>query len=49
MDLMQEDEVHWQGRIISRPADVTCIRDYMQVRDATLVTQVMDVEIKTAQ
>ncbi|KAM9440474.1 LOW QUALITY PROTEIN: uncharacterized protein CXorf58 homolog [Clarias gariepinus] len=30
MDLMQEDEVHWQGRVISRPADVTCIRDYMQ-------------------
>ncbi|XP_053341898.1 uncharacterized protein CXorf58 homolog [Clarias gariepinus] len=30
MDLMQQDEVHWQGRIISRPADVTCIRDYMQ-------------------
>lgn len=33
MDLMMEDEIHWQGRTISHPADVMCIRDYMQVRD----------------
>ncbi|KAB5522210.1 hypothetical protein PHYPO_G00157020 [Pangasianodon hypophthalmus] len=30
MDLMMEDELHWQGHTIARPADVTCIRDYMQ-------------------
>ncbi|XP_017315724.1 uncharacterized protein CXorf58 homolog isoform X2 [Ictalurus punctatus] len=30
MDLMMEDEMHWQGRTISHPADVTCMRDYMQ-------------------
>ncbi|XP_058239663.1 uncharacterized protein CXorf58 homolog isoform X2 [Hemibagrus wyckioides] len=30
MDLIMEDEIHWQGRTVSQPADVSCIRDYIQ-------------------
>ncbi|KAI5089042.1 hypothetical protein C0J45_20450 [Silurus meridionalis] len=30
MNLMMEDENHWQGRTIWHPAEVMCTRDYMQ-------------------
>lgn len=49
MDLMMEDEMHWQGRTISHPADVTCMRDYMQVRDVTLIVQLTAIKIKAVQ
>lgn len=47
MDLMMEDEIHWQGRTISHPADVTCVRDYMQVRDLMVIFRLMVIKIKS--
>uniref|UniRef100_A0A3B4E769 Uncharacterized protein n=1 Tax=Pygocentrus nattereri TaxID=42514 RepID=A0A3B4E769_PYGNA len=38
MELLMEDEVQWHGREISDPIDITCMRDYVQVRTHTADT-----------